>query len=247
MGTNRTLRAGEDAVRKAVTFRLARAVALSAALGALCLHQGWARGQRGGGVRRAEPHYNFRRMQPMRRQEFRPGNSFQPQQRTRPQNPANQYPGNTGQRPAYNSPPGHLGSWLNEHRNLNVGQQEHLLRNDPTFKRLPPNDQQRLMQRLRQVDQMPPAQRQRWLARNELLEHMSPEERMQINRSAQQWSALPQARQGVMKNAFRDLRGVPPDQRQTVLNSDRYQRMFSPQERNILGNMLKAEPYEPQR
>ena len=48
----------------------------------------------------------------------------------------------------------------------------------------------------------------------------------------------------MMKNAFRDLRSVPPDQRQTVLNSERYQHAFSPEERGILGNMLSVEPYE---
>jgi hypothetical protein len=50
-----------------------------------------------------------------------------------------------------------------------------------------------------------------------------------------------------MKRAFNDLRAVPPDQRQTVLNSERYQGAFSPQERGILSDFLRVEPYEPQR
>jgi hypothetical protein len=49
----------------------------------------------------------------------------------------------------------------------------------------------------------------------------------------------------MMKNAFRDLRSVPPDQRSTVLNSARYQNQFSPQERGILSDLLRVEPYEP--
>ena len=48
-----------------------------------------------------------------------------------------------------------------------------------------------------------------------------------------------------MANAFRDLRAVPPDQRQTVLNSSRYQNAFSPQERGMLTDVLRAEPYQP--
>ena len=51
----------------------------------------------------------------------------------------------------------------------------------------------------------------------------------------------------MMKEAFRNLREVPPDQRQTVLNSSRYQSAFSPEERGILSNMLRVEPYEPPR
>jgi hypothetical protein len=47
--------------------------------------------------------------------------------------------------------------------------------------------------------------------------------------------------------AFRDLGAVPLDQRQMVLNSSRYQGQFSPEERDILSNMLRAEPYMPAR
>jgi hypothetical protein len=48
-----------------------------------------------------------------------------------------------------------------------------------------------------------------------------------------------------MKQAFRDLRTVPPDQRQTVLNSARYQGTFTPEERGILSDVLRVEPYQP--
>ena len=42
----------------------------------------------------------------------------------------------------------------------------------------------------------------------------------------------------MMKQAFQNLRGVPLDQRDTVLNSARYQGTFSPQERGILSDFL---------
>jgi hypothetical protein len=47
-----------------------------------------------------------------------------------------------------------------------------------------------------------------------------------------------------MGNAFRDLRAVPPEQRPMVLNSSRYQNTFSPEERGILSDVLRAEPYQ---
>ena len=122
-----------------------------------------------------------------------------------------------------------------------------MLRSDPSFKRLPSNDQQRLTQQLRQVDQMPEQQRQRRLARNEMLERLSPNERTSISQSGKQWANLPQDRQALMKRAFNDLRGVPLDQRQMVLNSARYQGAFSPEERGILSDFLRVEPYEPPR
>ena len=136
----------------------------------------------------------------------------------------------------------HLGPWLNEHRSA-PQDQEKLLRNDPSFNRLSPNDQQKVLRQLHNVDQMPEAERQRREARTEAIERLSPQERMQASMAARRWSTLPQDRQALMRRAFNDLRSVPPDQRSTVLGSARYQNMFSPEERGMLSDVLKAEPY----
>jgi len=154
-------------------------------------------------------------------------------------------PNSYGGRQPYNGL--HLQDWLSRNQNVPVQDQERQLHNDPSFKRLPQGDQQRLTQQLRSVDRMPEQQRDRRLARNEMLERLSPEQRLNINRSGREWSALPSDRQMQMRRAFQDLRGVPLDQRQTVLNSSRYQDMFTPRERGILSDFLKVEPYEPQR
>jgi len=122
-----------------------------------------------------------------------------------------------------------------------------MLRNDPSFSHLPPATQQRLVQQLHQLNQMPEAQRDRRLARSEMLEHMSPQEQMQVRQAGGRFMGLPPDRQAIVKRAFQDLRSVPLDQRSTVLNSARYQSQFSPEERNILSNLLRAEPYEPPR
>ena len=122
-----------------------------------------------------------------------------------------------------------------------------MLRGDPNFRRLPPGEQQRVVQQLHQVDQLSEEQRQRRLARAEMIEHLQPQQRMQINLSARRWAALPVDRQALMKSAFRDLRSVPPEQRRTVLDSNRYQGVFTPEERGILSDMLRVEPYEPAR
>jgi len=122
-----------------------------------------------------------------------------------------------------------------------------MLRNDPSFYRLPPADQQRLIQQLHQVNQLPEDQRERRLARAEALEHMSSQDRMNLNLSGRRLAALPPDCQALVSHAFRDLRSVPPEQRQMVLNSARYQGVFSPEERGILSDFLRVEPYEPAR
>ena len=65
--------------------------------------------------------------------------------------------------------------------------------------------------------------------------------------AGRRYQALPPDRQALVKHAFQDLSAVPLDQRDTVLNSARYQNTFSPDERNILSNLLRAEPYDPPR
>jgi hypothetical protein len=145
------------------------------------------------------------------------------------------------------APPGHLGAWLNTHRNVPVPQQQQMLRSDPSFRQLPQGEQQRVMNQLNQVNRLPDAQRERRLARAENLERLSPDDRARVAQSARRWTTMPQDRQAMMRNAFRDLKAVPPDQRSIVLNSSRYQGQFSPEERGILSDMLQVEPYAPPR
>ena len=153
--------------------------------------------------------------------------------------PSGRYPGE--------DPAGHLANWLNQHQGLSPQQQERLLHNDPNFDHLPPATQQRLMQQLHRLNQMPEAQRERRLARGAMIERMPPEEQMQVRQAGRRYMALPADRQAQVKSAFRTLRSVPLDQRDTVLNSARYRSLFSPDERGILSNLLRAEPYEPSR
>ena len=47
-----------------------------------------------------------------------------------------------------------------------------------------------------------------------------------------------------LRRAFRDLRDLPPAQRQQMLNSSQSQGESSPQERGILSNLLTVEPYQ---
>jgi transposase len=122
-----------------------------------------------------------------------------------------------------------------------------MLRTDPNFRRLPAVDQQRVVSQLRQVNGLSESQRQRRLARAELIERLSPQERMRVNLSAHRWAELPVDRQAAMKGAWLQLREVPIDQRVIVLNSARYRGLFNPEERGILTDMLRVEPFQPAR
>jgi Protein of unknown function (DUF3106) len=92
---------------------------------------------------------------------------------------------------------------------------------------------------------MPPDQRRRILERNEVLEHLTPPQRQQVRGAMQQLGALPMDRRRVVARAFRDLRDMPPAQRQATLNSDGFRNQFSDSERSTLSNLMAVEPLLP--
>lgn len=172
---------------------------------------------------------------------YRPVPSYAPGGSTyRPPNSVMR-PGITPVRPGQE----HLPQWLAQHQNMSAAEQERQLRSMPGFNRLAPDQQQRVMNRLRTLDEKPPAERQRMLARQENFERLSPNQRQDVRSSAQTMHSMPQDRQRMMTTAFNDLRRLPPDQRQSVLNSARFSHQFSPEERHVLGSLLSVEPYQP--
>jgi DNA-directed RNA polymerase subunit F len=155
-----------------------------------------------------------------------------------------------GQRAPYAVPPAnvrgpHLGSWLQNHQGESFTGQENALRHEPGFNRLPQPQQQRLINRLHQLDSMPPQQRQRWIGRNENMERLSPERRQEVRNSVQELNNMDPARKQQVRAAWRVLRDMPPAQRDHVLNSPAYRSMYNDRERQILGNLLSVEPYQP--
>jgi hypothetical protein len=166
---------------------------------------------------------------------FRPtygGLPYQP-----PRGPYATAPGNVG------GP--HLGNWLQSHQGQSFAGQENALRREPGFNRLPPQQQQRLVDRLHQLDAMPPQQRQRIISRNENFERLGPGQRQAFLGSVQELRSMDPARNQQVRAAFRVLRDMPPGQREHVLNSPAYRSMYSDHERQILGNLLSVEPYSP--
>jgi len=49
----------------------------------------------------------------------------------------------------------------------------------------------------------------------------------------------------MVSRSFRDLRTLPPEQRNQILNSPQYRQQFSDEERGTLGNLLAVEPLLP--
>jgi hypothetical protein len=141
-------------------------------------------------------------------------------------------------------PPRKMGDWLREHQNLTPDQQEKLLENDPNFKKLSPERQAELKERLRKFNSLTPEQRERALNRMEFMASLTPQQREQIRDAQKTLQGLPADRQVMVHKALRHLRQMDPQQRQQVMNEDRFKSMFSEQERGILGQLSAINPPE---
>src|SRR5437660_12923690 len=144
-------------------------------------------------------------------------------------------------------PQHHAGDWLRRYKDLPAGQQANALENDPQFKRLAPERQEQLRQRLQHFSTLPPQQQDRILNRMRAWEHLTLGQRQQARGLAQQMRQLAPDRRRMMQTAILNLRQMPPDQRQQVLDSPRFKSMFSPQEQDMLKGItqLPLAPAEP--
>ncbi len=173
-----------------------------------------------------------------------PATAQKPGEHFRPPAQANQAkPPNNANRGAQ-KPGRKMGDWLNEHKNLSPDQQEKLLENDPNFKKLPPQRQAELKERLRKFNNMTPEQRERALKRMEFMASLTPEQRQQIRQASEQLQGLPQDRQLMVHKAVRHLRQMDPQEREQVLNSERFKSTFSGQEQGILKQLSAINPPE---
>lgn len=139
----------------------------------------------------------------------------------------------------------HLTGWISQHGNLSLQQQQQALGQEPGFRDLPADTQQRYRNRLAQLDAMNPQRRQRLLARNEAMERLTLEQRAQVRGALGQLGALPQDQRHAVAETFRMLRDLAPDQRFAAMNSGRLLPPLNPVQRSVLENLLTVAPILP--
>jgi Protein of unknown function (DUF3106) len=132
----------------------------------------------------------------------------------------------------------HSGQWLNQQRERPLDQQRRALENDPAFRRLPRESQQKYEQRLQRFNSMPPDRQQQVLRRMETWEHLTPQQKQDFRGIGSQFNNLQPDRRRAVRNAIDTLRAMPPDARQREVQSGRFSQ-FSPQERQILNDAAR--------
>ena len=173
-----------------------------------------------------------------------PPSSFHPAQERPPSPP----PGEERAQIGVPHQRGHAGDWLRRYKDLPPDEQERALRNDPDFQRLPRPRQQILLRRLQHFSSLPPEKQLQILNRMETWEHLTPEQKAEARRIHAQMQQFPPVRQWMIRKAVRDLRTMPPDQRDQVIDSPRFKSVFSDQERSVMREVtrLPLAPPEPE-
>src|SRR5262245_53606971 len=152
--------------------------------------------------------------------------------------PAGQNRQNNNAHPRQDRP--HPGKWLKEHANLPPQEQEKALEKDPDYQKLPAQRQEQLKERLRRFNNLPPEQRERMINRMERIEQLPPDKRQLLQQSMSQLAFLPQDRRQMIRKAYRNLREMSPEERDRVINSDRFKSTLNENERSILSGLLQS-------
>ncbi|HWR34566.1 MAG TPA: DUF3106 domain-containing protein [Clostridia bacterium] len=134
----------------------------------------------------------------------------------------------------------HVGDWLRRYMAIPPAEQQKQLEQDPAFKQLPANRQQRLRQKLNDFNQLPPDQRKRVLNRMETFEQLSPDQQRRARELFSKFRRIDPERRGTVLRELRRLRDMNPDERQKALDSNRGS--FSDQERELLKGLTELEP-----
>ena len=135
------------------------------------------------------------------------------------------------------------GAWLKKHQALPAQDQIRALENDSGYKKLSPDRQMILRNRLQKFDSLPPEQKERMLNRLHAFEILTPVQKQTVRQLHGDLKQLPDARRQSVKKAFRDLKSMPADQREQMMQSQQFRSSFSGSEVNLLRGMLNLGQY----
>ena len=114
--------------------------------------------------------------------------------------------------------------------------------NDPRFLQLPQARQQGIRKNLDAWNAMTPEQKDVVRDREQVFQGLSPAQRQEARIVAPQYLKLAPDRRKAVLEAFRQLRSLPPAQRQNFLARPDVREQFSPQEQHVLEGLARLLP-----
>jgi hypothetical protein len=108
--------------------------------------------------------------------------------------------------------------------------------------KLPPQRREILEKRINDLENLPQAARERLLTRAELLNALPPERRQEVRQALNAFRDVPAERHAEIQKEMRQMSRLSQQQRQAHLNSEDFRRRFTPEEQEMMRNMLEVVP-----
>jgi len=108
--------------------------------------------------------------------------------------------------------------------------------------KLPPARAKQIRQRIWAYNHMRPEQRQALSERYQAFSQLPPEKQQVVRERLREFRQLPQARQSLVHREVVQLRSLPKPQRRERLNSEEFRSRFSPQERQVIRDLMAYLP-----
>jgi mRNA-degrading endonuclease RelE of RelBE toxin-antitoxin system len=154
-----------------------------------------------------------------------------------------------------------------ERRNTESGQRAISPRKVPSeqlerWRRLPPEEQERIRERYRRWKELPPSERERILERSRKLRELPerdrnyirerrdiyreawPEEKRVIRKFVQRWKELPPAGRRILKRRIAEWRNMPVSERDEQMSEWPFYKRLSPEEQKVIRRFLFSEPVQ---
>ncbi|HEY4740970.1 MAG TPA: DUF3106 domain-containing protein [Candidatus Acidoferrales bacterium] len=128
--------------------------------------------------------------------------------------------------------------WVDQLRDLSPEEQHRFMQNNARFKSLPPDRQAQIRQNLEKWNQLTPEQRNEFRRREEVFGQMTPDQKQYVRDNLlPRWQALSPERRQLILGRQRVLNNMPPATREAKLNDPEFMRGLSPDEQQTLRDL----------
>jgi hypothetical protein len=110
------------------------------------------------------------------------------------------------------------------------------------LKGLPPDQRQRLQERLQRFNQLPPEQQQALKSLYNRLHQLPPEKQDAVRKSVNKFSQQTPERQQAIRQELRSMTGMSPKERKAHLSSPEFRRKLNKKEQDIARDMAEVLP-----
>ena len=108
--------------------------------------------------------------------------------------------------------------------------------------RLPPEQRQKLQERLQRFNQLPPEQQQALKNLYNRLHQLPPDRQNAVRQSINRFSQLPPERQQAIRGELRTMASMSPDERKAHVSSPEFRRNFNKKEQEVTRDMSEVLP-----